>query len=105
MVFKQRNTSKLSFYETNMENYSKNQKFTLERIDPKGIAATGIYGSFSGVIENAELLTNCEETLHLSYRVCMGEEWHDETPETDVPIHSCRIQRGNRTSASLRTDG
>jgi hypothetical protein len=42
--------SKLSPYETNMENFSKNQKFTLERIDPKGVAAVSIYGSFSGVI-------------------------------------------------------
>jgi hypothetical protein len=72
MAFKQKNTSKLSFYETNMENFTKNQKFTLDRIDPKGVAAVGIYGSFSGVIETAELLTNCDETLHLSYRVCMG---------------------------------
>ena len=50
MAFKNKNPSKLSFYETNMENYSKNQKFTLERIDPKGVAAVGIYGAFSGVI-------------------------------------------------------
>jgi hypothetical protein len=50
MVFKNRNASKLSMFETNMENYSKNQKFTLERIDPKGIQAVGLYGSFSGVI-------------------------------------------------------
>jgi hypothetical protein len=28
-VFKNKNVSKLSFYETNMENYSKNQKFNL----------------------------------------------------------------------------
>jgi hypothetical protein len=57
--FKQKNTSKLSLYETNMENYSKNQKFNLDRVDPKGVAAVGIYGSFSGVIESADLLTNC----------------------------------------------
>lgn len=50
MAFKQKNTSKLSFYETNMDNYTKNQKFNLERVDPKGVAAVGIYGSFSGVI-------------------------------------------------------
>ena len=72
MAFKMKDTSKLSFYETNMENYSKNQKFTLERIDPKGIAANGIFGSFSGVIDHAVLLSNCGETLHVSYRVVMG---------------------------------
>ena len=53
-----RNTSKLSFYETNMENYSTNQNFTLERVDPKGIAAVGVYGSFSGVIEEAHLFSH-----------------------------------------------
>jgi hypothetical protein len=36
-----------------MENYSKNQKFNLEKIDPKGILSLGVYGSFSGVIEGA----------------------------------------------------
>jgi len=59
LAFKQKNTSKLSFYETNMDNYTKNQKFNLDRVDPKGVAAVGIYGSFSGVIESADLLTNC----------------------------------------------
>jgi hypothetical protein len=49
-AFRQRNTSKLSVFETNMENFSKNEKFNLERIDPKGIASIGVYGSFSGVI-------------------------------------------------------
>lgn len=29
MAFKQKNVSKLSAYETNMENFSKNQKFNL----------------------------------------------------------------------------
>ena len=50
MESKMRNTSKLSKYETNIKNYTDNQKLVLEKIDPKGIAAVGIYGSFSGVI-------------------------------------------------------
>lgn len=59
LALKPRTASKLSLYETNVENFVKNQKFTLERVDPKGVAAVGIYGSFSGVIENAELFSNC----------------------------------------------
>jgi hypothetical protein len=86
MVHRNRNASKLSLYETNMENFSKNQKFNLEKIDPKGVQAIGIYGSFSGTIEDLHLFSNCDETLHLSYRVYMGPEWHDETPEIDVRI-------------------
>lgn len=42
--------SKLSKYETNMENYMMNEQFSLEKIDPKGILADAIYVSFSGVI-------------------------------------------------------
>ena len=72
LAFRHKNTSKLSFYETNMENYSKNQKFTLERIDPKGVAAVSIYASFSGVIQSAHLFNNCNETLQFSYRVVKG---------------------------------
>lgn len=69
-----------------MENFSKNQKFNLEKIDPKGVQAVGIYGSFSGVIEDLHLFSNCDQTLHLSYQVHLGPEWHDETPEIDVFI-------------------
>jgi hypothetical protein len=63
-----------------MENFSKNQKFNLEKIDPKGVQAVGIFGSFSGVIEDLHLFSNTDHTLQLSYRVYMGQEWHDETP-------------------------
>lgn len=77
LALKPKQASKLSPYETNMENFTRNQNITLERIDPKGVAAVSIYGSFSGVIENIELYSNCQETLKLSYRVCMGQEWHD----------------------------
>ena len=45
--------SKLSLYETNLENYNsynETNKFGTEKIDPKGIPASGIYASFSGVI-------------------------------------------------------
>jgi hypothetical protein len=87
-----------------MENYSKNQKFNLERIDPKGIASVGVYGSFSGVIERAQLFNNVQDTLQLSYKVYMSEEWHDETPETDVRSGLFRTPRENRTSASQRTE-
>lgn len=48
-MFKNKNASKLSMYETNMENYSKNLKFTLEKIDPKGISSVAVFASFSGV--------------------------------------------------------
>jgi len=37
----------------------------------------GVYGSFSGVIEDAQLISNYNETLQLSYRISMGQEWHD----------------------------
>lgn len=60
LVHRNRNASKLSLYETNMENFSKNQKFNLEKIDPKGVQAVGIYGSFSGVIEDLHLFSNCD---------------------------------------------
>lgn len=80
MSSKFRNTSKLSKYETNIKNYSVHENLILERIDPKGLAALGIFGSFSGVIESAELLSNCDETMHIEYKVVMGDEWHDETP-------------------------
>ena len=50
LTSKLRNTSKLSKYETNIKNYTDNEKLILERIDPKGLAALGIYGSFSGVV-------------------------------------------------------
>jgi hypothetical protein len=104
MIFKNKNASKLSMFETNMENYSKNQKFTLERIDPKGIQAVGVYGSFSGVIEDAHLFSNCDETLQISYKVYMGNEWHDETPEVDVTIFSMRTLKDNLTSANLNKE-
>jgi hypothetical protein len=45
--------SKLSMYETNLDNYNTyndTNKFRSEKIDPKGIPATGVYASFSGVI-------------------------------------------------------
>lgn len=45
--------SKLSIYETNLDNYNEyneTNKFGREKIDPKGIPATGVYASFSGVI-------------------------------------------------------
>lgn len=59
-------------FETNMENYSKNQKFTLEKIDPKGVSAVGVYAAFSGVIESARLFSNCDETLQISYLVSIS---------------------------------
>jgi hypothetical protein len=77
MNFKNKNASKLSFYETNMENFSKNQKFNLEKIDPKGIFSVGIYGSFSGVIEDAHLFCNHDQTIMITYKIYMGNEWHD----------------------------
>ena len=45
--------SKLSQYETNMENFIVKEKYALEKINPKGIKADAIYVSFSGVIEYA----------------------------------------------------
>jgi hypothetical protein len=83
-----------------MENFSKNQKFNLEKIDPKGVQAVGIFGSFSGVIEDLQLFSNCDHTLQLSYKVYMGQEWHDETPEIDVQHHPRRTPKASPTSAS-----
>lgn len=54
--------SKLSQYETNMENFIVKEKFALEKINPKGIKADAIYVSFSGVIECAQVplaLSSC----------------------------------------------
>lgn len=53
LAMKPKQASKLSVYETNIENFTKNQSFNVEKIDPKGVAAVSIYGSFSGVIESA----------------------------------------------------
>jgi hypothetical protein len=39
-----------------MENYTKNEHFRLEKVDPKGLIADAVYASFSGVIESAEVL-------------------------------------------------
>lgn len=53
----QKRPSKMDEYETNIENYEKNKEFAREMIDPRGIVANGIYVSFSGVIECAEVFT------------------------------------------------
>lgn len=103
MVLKNRNASKLSLFETNMENFSKNQKFNLEKIDPKGVQALSIYASFSGVIEDARLFSNTDHTLQLTYKVFMGPEWHDETPEVDVSIATIRTRRASPISANPGT--
>ena len=47
---KKKGGSKLSQYETNMENFIVHEKYGLERINPKGIKANAVYVSFSGVI-------------------------------------------------------
>lgn len=86
-----------------MENFSKNQKFNLEKIDPKGVQALSIYASFSGVIEDARLFSNTDHTLQVTYKVFMGPEWHDETPEVDVNMRKIRTQRASHTSASQKT--
>lgn len=79
--------SKFSMWETNMENFSRlNKRTQIDKIDPRGISAVSIYGSFSGVIEDAFLFSNTDETFQISYVVHMGDEWHDETPTTDVRL-------------------
>jgi hypothetical protein len=45
-----------------------------------------------------------QDTLQLSYKVCMSEEWHDETPETDVKDGIFRIRKANHTSVSLKME-
>lgn len=47
---KRKNNSKLSKYETNLENFFANERTATEKINPKGIVADAIYVSFSGVI-------------------------------------------------------
>lgn len=53
---KKKANSKLSKYQTNLENFMANEKSAIEKINPKGIIADAIYVSFSGVIESAEVL-------------------------------------------------
>ena len=78
LMLKNKNASKLSMYETNMENFSRlNKKLYIDKIDPRGVPSLGIYGSFSGVIEDAYLFSNSQETFQISYKVHMGNEWHD----------------------------
>lgn len=50
MKSKKKNTSKLSMYETNMQNFLANQRFALDKINPKGLIADAVYVSFTGVI-------------------------------------------------------
>lgn len=47
---KKKSASKLSMYETNMENFLANEKYALEKVNPKGLIADAIYFSFTGVI-------------------------------------------------------
>lgn len=47
---KKKTVSKLSMYETNMENFLMNEKYALDKINPKGIIADAVYVSFTGVI-------------------------------------------------------
>ena len=55
LMWKKKQTSKLSMYETNMENFLVNERHALDKINPKGIIADSIYISFTGVIESAEV--------------------------------------------------
>ena len=50
LMSKKKQASKLSMYETNMENFLANERHALDKINPKGIIADSIYISFTGVI-------------------------------------------------------
>lgn len=47
--------SKLSQYETNLQNFMANENSAIQKINPKGLIADAMYISFSGVIQSAEV--------------------------------------------------
>lgn len=44
-----------------------------------------------------------EDTLKVSYEICVGGEWHDETPNINVILSIVRIKRAALISVRLKT--